>query len=130
MWRTRPRATSMTADHATLIFDGECGMCRDAVRILRRWDRNGRIAYVAFQDTAAVARFGIAVPALRAAMHLILPDGRVFAGADATPELARLLPGKGWLAPMYGIPGVRPIARRLYAWIAARRKCDVRSLPR
>ncbi len=115
----------MRADRATLIYDGECGMCRDAVRLLRRWDRAGKIDYVPFQDAAAVARFGIELPALAAAMHLILPDGRVFAGADATPELAKLFPGKGWLAPLYRVPGVRPVARRVYAWIAARRKCKI-----
>ena len=115
----------MAAERATLIYDGECGMCRDAVRLLRRWDRGGRIDYLPFQDADAVRRFAIEPPALAAAMHLILPDGRVFAGADATPELARLLPGKSWLAPLYGIPGVRPAARRVYAWIAARRKCVI-----
>jgi predicted DCC family thiol-disulfide oxidoreductase YuxK len=116
----------MPAERATLIYDGECGMCRDAVRLLRRWDHRGAIEYVPFQDAAVVARFGIELPALAAAMHLILPDGRVFAGADATPELARLLPGKAWLAPLYRVPGVRPVARRVYAWIAARRQCAVR----
>jgi predicted DCC family thiol-disulfide oxidoreductase YuxK len=121
-----PRAWSMAADTATLIYDGECGMCRDAVRLLRRWDSRGRLTYVAFQDEAAVARFAIPLPALAAAMHLVLPDGRVFAGADAAPEIARLLPGKAWLAPLYSVPGVRPIARRVYARIAARRRCAVR----
>ena len=116
----------MRTERATLIYDGECGLCSDAVRLLRRWDRAGSLDFVPFQDAAAVARFGIAPPALAAAMHLILPDGRVFAGADATPELARLLPGKAWLAPLYRVPGVRLGARRVYAWIAARRKCAVR----
>jgi predicted DCC family thiol-disulfide oxidoreductase YuxK len=116
----------MAPERATLIYDGSCGMCRDAVDLVRRWDRRGAIDYVPFQDGAAVARFGITLPALAAAMHLVLPDGRVFAGADATPELARLLPGKAWLAPLYRVPGVRPVARRVYAWIAARRRCEVR----
>ena len=115
----------MGVERATLIYDGECGMCRDAVGLLRRWDRAGALDYVPFQD--AVASFDIPLPALAAAMHLVLPDGRVFAGADATPELARLLPGKRWLAPLYRVPGVRPAARRVYAWIAARRKCAVRA---
>jgi len=120
----------MAAEQATLVYDGECGMCRDVVRLLQRWDRGGRLRYVPFQDDAAVARFRIPLPALAAAMHLVLPDGRVFAGADAAPEIARLLPGKGWLALLYAVPGVRPLARRVYAGIAARRKCLVRELPR
>ncbi len=133
MWPTLPRAPSTVAaaDLAdpTLIYDGECGICQQAVALLRRWDREHRLRFVPFQDGSAVARFGIALPALAAAMHLILPDGRVYAGADATPELLRLFPGKRWLAPVFRFPGVLPLARRLYAWIAIRRHCLVRGAP-
>jgi len=130
---TPPRALPMAlaADHAepTLIYDGECGICQQAVALLKRWDREHVLRFVPFQDGAAVARFGMALPALAAAMHLILPDGRVYAGADAVPELLRLFPRKRWLAPLFRIPGVLPIARRTYAWIAARRHCLVRGIP-
>lgn len=116
-------------ERATLIFDGECGICQQAVSLLKRWDREHVLRYVPFQDSAAVARFEIALPALAAAMHLVVPDGRVYAGADAVPELLRLFPGKRWLAPLFRIPGVLPIARRIYAWIARRRRCLVRGFP-
>jgi len=112
----------------TLIYDGECGLCSEAVALLRRWDREQVLRFVPFQDEAVVARFGIALPALAAAMHLVFPDGRVFAGADAVPELLRLLPGKRWLAVWFGMPGVLPLARRLYARIAAWRHCLVRGV--
>jgi len=118
-----------TDRNPTLIYDGECGMCSDAVALLRRWDREHVLRFVPFQDEAAVARFGIALPALAAAMHLVLPDGRVLAGADAVPELLRLLPGKRWLAVWFRVPGALPVARRVYAWIAARRRCLVRGVP-
>jgi predicted DCC family thiol-disulfide oxidoreductase YuxK len=114
----------------TVIYDGECGICQQSVDLLKRWDREQVLRYVPFQDEAAVARFRIALPALAAAMHLVLPDGRVFAGADAAPELLRLLPGKRWLAMWFRIPGVMPLARRVYAWIAARRRCLVRGVQR
>jgi len=116
--RTRP----------TLIYDGDCGFCRRSVDLLQRWDREQRIALIPFQDQARIAAFGIPLLALAAAMHLILPapDGRVLAGADAVPELLRLLPGKRWLAWGFRVPGVLPVARRLYAWIARRRHCLVR----
>lgn len=116
--RTRP----------TLIYDGACGFCRRSVELIRRWDREQRIALIPFQDQARVASFAIPLPALAAAMHLVLPppDGRVLAGADAVPELLRLLPGKRWLAWGFRIPGALPMARRLYAWIARRRNCLVR----
>lgn len=122
-----PVATSPT--DPTLIYDGECGICQQAVAMLRRWDREHVLRFVPFQDAAAVARFGIALPALAAAMHLVLPNGRVYPGADAIPELLRLFPGKRWLAPLFSIPGVLPLARRIYARIAIQRHCLVRSIP-
>jgi len=117
------------ADRPALFYDGECGFCRDAVAVLSRWDREGRIELIPFQDAGRVAKFGLPLPALAAAMHLVLPDGRVVAGADAVPELGRLLPGKRWLTWLFAVPGVRPIARRAYAWIAARRRCLVPGRP-
>jgi len=121
----------MPADRKTptLIYDGECDFCRQAVELIRRWDREQVLRFVPFQDGAAVARFGIGLPALAAAMHLVLPDGRVYAGADAAPEVLRLMPGKRWLAPLFRVPGVLPLARRVYACIAARRHCLVRGAP-
>ena len=113
----------------TLIYDGECGICQQAVALLKRWDREHVLRFVPFQDGATVARFGIELPALAAAMHLIMPDGRVYPGADAVPELLGLFPGKRWLAPLFRIPGALPIARWVYAWIARRRRCLVRSIP-
>ena len=83
---------------------------------------------IPFRDQARVAAFGIPLPALAAAMHLVRPDGRVFTGADAAPEILRLLPGKRWLALGFRIPGVLPIARRVYARVARQRRCLVRGV--
>ncbi len=113
----------------TLIYDGACGLCRSAAARVAAWDREHRVTLVPFQDEDAVSAFGIEGPSLAAAMHLILPDGRVFAGADAVPELLRLLPGKGWLAPWFDVPGARILARRVYRYVAERRHCAVRGLP-
>jgi predicted DCC family thiol-disulfide oxidoreductase YuxK len=112
----------------TLIYDGECGICQSAVSLLQRWDRDHVLRYVPFQDAAGVSRFGIGLPRLAAAMHLVLPGRRVYPGADAIPELLRLLPGKRWLAALFRIPGVLPLARRIYTRIALRRHCLVRGL--
>ena len=107
------------------MYDGTCGLCTDAVALVRRWDFGGRLDLVPFQDAARLATFGVAIPAYAAAMHLLLPDGRVFVGADAVPPLVRLLPGKRWLGWAWRVPGVPHLARRLYATIAARRRCTV-----
>src|SRR5213595_2540059 len=118
----------MRAERPTLMYDGECGFCRKCVDLVLRRDREHRLEVVPFQDRERVARFGIPLPALAAAMHLVLPDGRVFAGADAAAALLRLLPGKRWLAWIFAIPGVLPVARRVYARIARRRRCLVRGV--
>jgi predicted DCC family thiol-disulfide oxidoreductase YuxK len=116
----------MAVERPTLIYDGECGLCRQIVARVAEWDRHRRLVLVPFQDEARVARLGVPLAALAAAMHLLLPDGRVLAGADAVPELLRLLPGKRWLAAGFAVPGVLPVARRVYAWVARRRHCLVR----
>ena len=113
----------MAPERPTLVYDGSCGLCTDAAGLVRRWDRGRRLDVVPFQDDARVARFGIPVPAVAAALHLLLPDGRVYAGADAVPPLVRLLPGKRWLGWPWAVPGVARLARRVYAVIAARRRC-------
>ena len=127
--RAPPMRPFTDLSEPTLIYDGECGICRRAAELVRRWDREHVLRLVPFQDAVAVARFPIALPALAAAMHLVLPDGRVYAGADAIPELLRLFPGKRWLAPLFRIPGVLPLARRMYAQTAVRRHCLVRGIP-
>jgi predicted DCC family thiol-disulfide oxidoreductase YuxK len=55
------------------------------------------------------------------AMQLVLPDGRVLEGADAVPELLRRIPRWRGAAAVLALPGVRGVARRAYAWIAANR---------
>jgi len=120
----------MDIDRATLIYDGECGFCRQTVAIVSEWDREHRVTLIPFQEQARVAAFQIPLPALAAAMHLVLPDGRVLAGADAAPDLLRLLPGKRWLAGVFAVPGVLPVARRVYGWIARQRNCLVRRVAR
>ena len=55
------------------------------------------------------------------AMQLVLPDGRVLAGADAAPEILRRIPRWRWVAGIFALPGARPFARRAYAWIARNR---------
>jgi predicted DCC family thiol-disulfide oxidoreductase YuxK len=55
------------------------------------------------------------------AMQLVLPDGRILEGADAVPELLRRIPRWRWAAAALALPGARPLARRVYAWIAANR---------
>lgn len=103
-----------------LIFDGDCGFCRAWVARLKRWDKASRLRFLPFQDPDA-GRFGIPAAELARAMHLVLPDGRVLRGADAAPEVLKLLRA-GWLLYwIYAVPGVPPLSRAVYRWVARRR---------
>jgi hypothetical protein len=57
-------------------------------------------------------------------MHLVDGRGRVTAGSDAFRRLAWVLPAAWPILPMLYLPGVAPVARRAYAFVAARRRVD------
>lgn len=74
--------------------------------------------FLALQDPAAPEITGRPRSALEQAVHLVRPDGAVFSGAAAARELLRYLPF-GWPGrALLAIPGVLPVAERVYRWIA------------
>jgi predicted DCC family thiol-disulfide oxidoreductase YuxK len=108
---------------ATLIYDADCAMCRaSALWLMRRALTSGRLEILPCRSGERRARFPqVAEAACMTAMQLVLPDGRVLSGADAVPELLRRIRGWGWVAGAFALPGVRPVGRRVYAWIARNR---------
>jgi predicted DCC family thiol-disulfide oxidoreductase YuxK len=110
---------------AVLIYDGDCSLCRaSALWLLRRALAGGarEVEILPCRSAERRARFPtVDEAACLAAMQLVLPDGRVLSGADAVPELLHRIPRWGWLASLFAVPGMRPVARRLYAWIAENR---------
>lgn len=118
-------------ERAVLIYDGECAMCRtSALWLMRRARASDRLEILPCRSTPRRARFPqITDAACMQAMQLVLPDGRVLTGADAVPELLRRVRGWRWVASLLGLPPVRPVTRRLYAWVARSRmklSCAVR----
>jgi len=108
---------------ATLIYDAECSMCRaSALWLMRRALSSGRLEILPCRSSVRQARFPqVSEAACMTAMQLVLPDGGVLSGADAVPELLRRIRGWGWVAAVFALPGVRPVARRVYAWVAQNR---------
>ena len=108
---------------ATLIYDAECAMCRaSALWIMRRALSRGALEILPCRAGVTRRRFPqVGEAACMTAMQLVLADGHVLSGADAVPELLRRIRGWGWVVGVFGLPGVRPIARRIYAWIASNR---------
>jgi predicted DCC family thiol-disulfide oxidoreductase YuxK len=114
---------SVPAKDAVLIYDAECPMCRaSALWLMRLSLSRGRLEILPCRSSVRAERFPqISEEACLSAMQLILPGGRVLAGADAVPELLRRIRGLGWLAAFFALPGMRPLARRVYGWIARNR---------
>jgi predicted DCC family thiol-disulfide oxidoreductase YuxK len=98
-------------------------MCRaSALWLMRRAMAAGELGILPCRSAPRRARFPqISDERCMRAMQLVLPDGRVLEGADAVPELLRRIPRWRWAAGLLALPGVRPLARRAYAWIAANR---------
>jgi predicted DCC family thiol-disulfide oxidoreductase YuxK len=104
----------------TLIYDADCGFCRRWVGRVKKWDRRRELEYLPLQDEKAPLVSEQQRRRLRQAFHLVQPDGVVSAGAEAARQLFSYLPG-GWLPrAIMGLPGIMPVARCTYAWIARR----------
>jgi predicted DCC family thiol-disulfide oxidoreductase YuxK len=110
---------------AVLIYDGDCSMCRaSALWLLRRALAGGasELEILPCRSPARQKRFpDISETACMQAMQLVLPGGRVLSGADAVPEILVRIPRWKWVARLFDVPGVRPVARHVYRWIAQNR---------
>jgi predicted DCC family thiol-disulfide oxidoreductase YuxK len=99
-----------------VLYDGECSLC---TRWARRFDRTLRhhgFALATLQSKRA-GNFDLSE------MRVVTPDGRAFGGADAVIEIARRI---WWACPLFAlaqIPGVMPLFRAVYRWLAANRHC-------
>lgn len=104
-----------------LLYDGRCGFCeREVQRLLRlsRW----KIRPKSFHDAAALKdEPSLSYEHCMKAIHLILPDGRIFAGAEAVARSIALNPILGWLAWIYYLPGIRQAMNAGYRLVARNR---------
>jgi predicted DCC family thiol-disulfide oxidoreductase YuxK len=105
---------------ATLVYDGECGICRYWVNY---WQdlTHGDVAYRAYQEAAGDFP-AIAPAAFQRAIQLIEPDGQVYSGAAATFRVLRHAPGRAaWWWCYSHLPGFASSSEAAYAFFAARR---------
>ena len=76
----------------TLVYDGDCGICRYWVTYWQQLTRE-RVIYRPYQQAAADFPT-IPLQAFQAAIQFIEPDGRVYSGAAATFRVLRQAPGR------------------------------------
>jgi predicted DCC family thiol-disulfide oxidoreductase YuxK len=106
-----------------VLYDAECPLCTRQVALLRRLVRRGALTFMPLQsvEQAGTLPSGLTVERLRAQMHLLEPDGRIYAGAAAVAAALCRVPLLAPLACLYNVPLLRPLADRLYAWVARHR---------
>lgn len=121
---SRPPTTSELAAAAphlpVALFDGACVFCRAQAERARRLS-GGRLSVQPLQSALQHVPWVDPDDALDA-LHLVDSDGRSYVGAAAVVRLVRLTrPLLGLLLLPYHLPGVRWLAERAYAAVAARR---------
>jgi predicted DCC family thiol-disulfide oxidoreductase YuxK len=106
----------------TVLFDGDCPLCRREVAFLRGRDPDGAAAR--FEDIAApgfdAARYGRSRAELMARIHGVLPDGTPVEGVEVFRRVYAAV-GLGWLVAPTRWPLLRPLCDAAYRWFARNR---------
>src|SRR5262245_9674785 len=98
-----------------LVYDGHCPFCTEGSHRLEKWMRSGSAERVDFQQPGALDRFpGLTHERCMVQLHLIVPDGRVFAGVEAIVRALATRRVLGKLANLYFVPGLRQLLDGLY----------------
>jgi predicted DCC family thiol-disulfide oxidoreductase YuxK len=110
----------------TVVYDPGCGVCRETVRHLRRWDRDSRLRFIPLEAAASSGR-----PELeRLAAHGGLDDtihvldestGQVVSGGHAALALLDALPGGWLLRPWAALPPTGLAADVVYRFASRHR---------
>lgn len=119
--RPDPAALAAARDRLPLLlYDGGCGFCSRLASTARRLARD-RVRVEPLQHALAEVPWVDPADAMRA-LQLVDRDGHTYAGAGAIVRLLRIArPAVGALLLPYHLPGVRQLADRAYAAVAARR---------
>lgn len=115
----RPTTPQRSAGKLTVLYDGDCGICRETVRQLARWDREDRMEFV---PLAAAADSGRPILERLAAeghlgdsIHVVdEATGQVTTGGHAALALLDALPGGWLLRPWTTLPPTGQVADAVY----------------
>ena len=110
----------MAQNLPTLVYDGECGICRYWVTYWQDLTED-RVIYRAYQE-AATDFPGIPPSSFQQAIQLIEPDGQVYSGAAATFRVLRRASGRAaWWWCYSHLPGFAAPTEWAYTFLARRR---------
>ena len=104
-----------------LIYDGDCGICNQSADWARAHLPAGT-AIVPWQAVPDLAALGLTVHDVETAAYWVDDDGTLHRGEAAASAVLRRA-GGGWRIAGAALetPVVRPLARRVYDWVATNR---------
>lgn len=98
----------------TVFFDGACPLCIREIGLLRRLDRQQRIAFEDVSPPDAAPSCPIERRRLLARFHARLPSGEIVSGARAFTEAWSLTPWLGFLRPIGRFAPTRWLLEAIY----------------
>lgn len=101
-------------------YDSECGLCIQAKRTLRYFDWFGKAEWIPLQ--LLEENSPINKEAAKKELHLMTPDGKVYAGFYAMRRLFLVFPALALVGLTAYLPLIDRIGVPLYKWIARNRK--------
>jgi predicted DCC family thiol-disulfide oxidoreductase YuxK len=101
----------------TVFYNGQCAVCRSNIARYQAASA-GRSRLIAWCDAAAapwaLKRWHVEPSAALLRLYTVDADGRLLVGAAAFARLWRELPGYRWAGVLMALPGVTPLAERIY----------------
>jgi len=109
-------------DKPVVLYDGTCGICAGNLKWLYRLDTLKKFDDMPYQTEGLQQLFpNLKVEECEKAMHLVFPDGRIYAGTDAFRQVFLRMPLMFVVGLVMFIPPIPWILRKLYPVLARNR---------
>lgn len=119
------RACSRDKDklmHATLIYDGQCPLCRAAVDWVNARKSDPNLVTLPCQSSERVEQFpDLTERECMESVQFVLEDGSRHAGADSLPHILLRVRGWRWLARVLKLPVISWASPSVYKFISHNR---------
>lgn len=107
---------------ATLIYDGECPLCRAAVEWVHARKTDPTLESLPCQSPERAARFpDLTERECMESVQFVLEDGSRHAGADSLPYILLRVRGWRWLARVLRLPVISRASPHVYKFISRHR---------
>ncbi|HEY9737265.1 MAG TPA: DCC1-like thiol-disulfide oxidoreductase family protein [Trichocoleus sp.] len=103
-----------------VIYDGNCNLCVNLVRLLETLDQGQQFRYVPMQDETTLAQYGITAQDCQLGMILLDAENlaKRWQGSDAAEEIGRLIPmGAVFVNAYRALPGLKQAGDQVYEYV-------------